>query len=158
MTDWDGFQARVHPGDGVVARTAGGALVLPSGGHEHTVDELLALIREAKPGGGRQLARRLAGIVASSEGDESLDLALLAPLAGGDIAVLVVGDVEVSADGAEGPVRVSGRDSLTWVDRVLRAPTMVSVTAGSGGVPPLAASDSSRGHRAGRGAHHRAAW
>ena len=143
MTDWDGFQARVHPGDGIVARTSGAALVLPhtSADQEQTVDQLLALVRDARPGGGRALARKLAGILASAEGDQSVDLALLAPLGGGDLAVLVVGDVDVSADGAEGPIRVTGRDSLTWVDRVLRAPTHVQVTGGSGSGGSLAASD-----------------
>lgn len=143
MTDWDGFQARVYPGSGIIARTAGGALVLPGDNaqHQQIVDQLLGLIRDARPGGGRGLARKLAGVLASDEADDSIDLALLAPLAGGDLAVLVVGDVDVSADGAEGPVRVSGRDSLTWVDRVLRAPTHVQVTGGSTSGGALAASD-----------------
>lgn len=143
MTDWDGFQVQVHPGDGIIARTAGGALVLPrpTAEQQQTVDQLLNLIRDARPGGGRGLARKLAGILASSESDDSVDLALLAPLGGGDIAVLVVGDVDVKADGAEGQVTVSGRDSLTWVDRVLRAPTSLTVTAGGAGTSPLASSD-----------------
>lgn len=143
MTDWDGFQTRVHPGDGIIARTDGAALVLPhpSADQQQTVDQLLALVRDAHPGGGRALARKLAGILASADGDDSVDLALLAPLGGGDIAVLVVGDVDVSADGAEGPIRLTGRDSLTWVDRVLRAPTHVQVTGGSGSSGSLAASD-----------------
>ncbi len=105
MTDWDGFQARVHPGDGIVARTAGGALVLAAGprSSRRIADQLLNLIRDAQPGGGRALARKLAGILASAEGDDTLDLALLAPLPGGDLAVLVVGDVDVSADGRRRP-------------------------------------------------------
>ena len=146
VTDWDGFQARVHPGDGLVARTAGAALVLPhpSSGQQETVDRLLALVRDAQPDGARVLARKLAAILASAEGDDGIDLALLAPLGDGDVAVLVVGDLDVSADGAEGPVRITGRDSITWVDRVLRAPTHVQVTCGSGSAAPcgsLAASD-----------------
>ncbi len=143
MTDWDGFQARVHPGDGIIARTPGAALVLPhpSADQQQSVEQLLALVRDAHPGGGRALARKLAGILASAEGDDGVDLALLAPLGGGDVAVLVVGDVDVSADGAEGPIRITGRDSLTWVDRVLRAPTHVMVTGGSGSGGSLAVSD-----------------
>ena len=146
MTDWDGFQAQVHPGDGIIARSAGGALVLPRPGDEQQqmIDQLLDLIRTAKPGGGRGLARRLAGILATSDSDESVDLALLAPLGGGDVAVLVVGDVDVVADGPEGPVTVSGRNALTWVDKVLRAPTSVTVTAGeprSSGPAVLGSSD-----------------
>ena len=142
MTDWDGFQARIHPGAGIVARTAGGALVIPApDGQEQTVDQLLGLIRAASPGGGRALARKLAGIIASADGDETLDLALLAPLSGGDVAVLVVGDVDVSAETSEGAVNVSGRDSLTWVDRVLRSPSQLVVTSGASGSAPLAGSD-----------------
>ncbi len=142
MTDWDGFQARVHPGEGIIARSSGGALVLPTpSANQQTVDQLLALVRDAQPGGGRTLARKLAGILASAEGDDSIDLALLAPLSGGDIAVLVVGDVDVSADGAEGPLRVTGRDSLTWVDKVLRAPTHIQITGGSSSGGSVAVSD-----------------
>jgi hypothetical protein len=125
-----------------VARTAGGALVIPApAGQEQTVDQLLGLIRDASPGGGRALARKLAGMLATAEGDDTLDLVLLAPLASDDVAVLVVGDIEVSAETAEGSITVSGRDSLTWVDRVLRRPTQLSVTPGAGAVDALAASD-----------------
>jgi hypothetical protein len=142
VTDWDGFQARVHPGTGIVARTAGGALVIPApDGQEQTVEQLLGLIRAAGPGGGRALARKLAGIIASAEGDKTLDLALLAPLGGDDVAVLVVGDVDVIAETSEGAVTVSGRDSLTWVDRVLRAPSQLVVTSGAGGSAPISAFD-----------------
>jgi hypothetical protein len=142
VTDWDGFQARVHPGAGIVARTAGAALVIPApAGQEQTIDQLLGLISDASPGGGRALARKLAGILATAEGDDTLDLALLAPLGGGDLAVLVVGDVDVSAETSEGSITVSGRDSLTWVDRVLRAPSSVEITAGAGGEGALATSD-----------------
>jgi hypothetical protein len=142
VTDWDGFQARVHPGTGIVARTAGGALVIPApDGQEQTVDQLLGLIRAAGPGGGRALARKLAGIIASAEGDKTLDLALLAPLGGDDVAVLVVGDVDVVAETSEGAVTVSGRDSLTWVDRVLRAPSQLVVTSGAGGSAPMTSFD-----------------
>ena len=135
MTDLDGLQARVHPGGGLVARTAGAALVVPhpSGGQQETFDLLLALVRDARPEGGRALTRRFAAILASAEGDDSVDVALLAPLTNGDVAVLVAGDVDVSADGADGPVRMTGRDSITWVDRVLRAPTHLQVTGGSSG-------------------------
>jgi hypothetical protein len=134
VTDWDGLQARVHPGDGIVARTAGAALVVPRPNpqQQQALDQLIGLVRAARPGGGRGLARKLAGVLASSD-DDSMDLALLAPLGGGDIAVLVVGDVEVKADGSEGPVTINGRDSVTWVDRVLRAPTSVEVRSGGSG-------------------------
>jgi hypothetical protein len=142
VTDWDGFQARVHPGAGIVARTAGGALVIPApAGQEQTVDKLLGLIRTASPEGGRALTRKLAGILATAEGDETLDLALIAPLSGGDVAVLVVGDVDVAAETSDGTVTVSGRDSLTWVDRVLRAPSQVTVSSGAGGADAPAFSD-----------------
>jgi FHA domain len=142
VTDWDGFQARVHPGAGIVARTAGGALVIPApAGQEQTVNQLLGLIRDASPGGGRALARKLAGVLATAEGDETLDLVLLAPLGGGDLAVLVVGDIEVSAETAEGAITVSGRDSLTWVDRVLRQPTQVNIFGGAGAADAFDASD-----------------
>jgi hypothetical protein len=133
VTDWDGLSARVHPGDGIVARTPGAALIVPRPNPQQreALDQLLGLVRTARAGGGRSLARRLAGILASSD-DDTMDLALLAPLGGGDIAVLVVGDVEVTADGSDGAVTISGRDSVTWVDRVLRAPSSVHISGGSG--------------------------
>ena len=141
MIDWDDFQARVTPGDGIVARTPGAALVVPRPAPEQEalLEQLLTLVREAKPGGGRGMARKLAGLLATSD-DDAMDLVLLAPLGGGDVAVLVVGDIEVRATGSEGAVVVSGRDSLTWVDRVLRGVTDLEVDTG-GGASAMAGSD-----------------
>ena len=106
----------------------------PTAEQQQTVDQLLNLIRDAQ-------TRRWARLWPASWPESwphptatiRVDLALLAPLGGGDVAVLVVGDVDVTADGAEGQVTVSGRDSLTWVDRVLRAPTHVRDRRRGGG-------------------------
>ena len=55
------------------------------------------------------------------------DLALLAGLGNDNVAVLVLGEAEVAAETADGHVALSGRDSLTWVDRVLQAPSRIVV-------------------------------
>jgi hypothetical protein len=135
VSSWDDLRLQVTPGAGVVARSAAALLVVPVvGGHQEPVlEQLLSLVRNARPGSGRALARKLAAIVASSEPDDVPDLALFAGLGHDNVAVLVLGEAEVSAETADGPVALSGRDSLTWVDRVLRAPT--HIVAGMPGQP-----------------------
>src|SRR4051812_10045268 len=73
------------------------------------------------------MARKVAAIIASSEPEDVPDLALLAGLGGESVAVLVLGEAEVSAQTSSGPVTLSGRESLTWVDRVISGPTRIVV-------------------------------
>jgi hypothetical protein len=128
VSSWDDLRLQVTPGAGVVARSSAALLVVPVVAEQHhaVLEQLIALTRTARPGSGRVVARKLAGIVSSNEPEDVPDLALLAGL-GGDLAVLVLGEVEVTAETSDGPVFLSGRDSLTWVDRVLRSPSRVVV-------------------------------
>src|SRR4051812_46308625 len=73
------------------------------------------------------MARKVAAIIASSEPEDVPDLALLAGLGGESVAVLVLGEAEVSAQTSSGPMTLSGRESLTWVDRVISGPTRIVV-------------------------------
>ena len=127
MSSWDDLRLQVTPGAGVVARSAAALLVVPAiADHQQPVlEQLVALARNAKPGSGRAIARRLAAIVASSEPEDVPDLALFADMGNDSVAVLVLGEVEVGAETADGHVALSGRDSLTWVDRVLPGPSRI---------------------------------
>jgi hypothetical protein len=129
VSSWDELRLQVTPGAGVVARSAAALLVVPAveAHQQPALEQLLGLVRAARPGAGRALARRLAGIVASSEPEDVPDLAMFAGLGSDDVAVLVLGEVEVSTDTSDGPVALSGRDSLTWVDRILKSPTRIVV-------------------------------
>lgn len=136
MSSWDDLRLQVTPGTGVVARSAAALLVVPTveGHHQAVLEQLIGLTRAAKPGAGRAVARKLAAIVASSEPDDVPDLALFAGLGGENVAVLVLGEAEVTASTADGEITLSGRESLTWVDKVLTAPTRIVV-----GMPGMAA-------------------
>src|SRR4051794_3650037 len=81
------------------------------------------------------MARKVAAIIASSEPEDVPDLALLAGLGGESVAVLVLGEAEVSAQTSSGPVTLSGRESLTWVDRVISGPTRIVVSMPGGAEP-----------------------
>jgi hypothetical protein len=127
MSSWDDLRLQVLPGTGWVARSTAALLVVPSSDprHEPMLDQLLSLVMTARPGAGRSLARKLAAVVASGEPEDVPDLVLVADLGGQDVAVLVLGEAAVSAQTAAGEVSLSGRDSLTWVDRVLRSPSRI---------------------------------
>src|SRR4051794_4589094 len=104
VSSWDDLRLQVTPGNGLVARSAAALLVVPVvAPHQQSVlEQLLALTRSAQPAAGRALARRLAGIVASSEPEDVPDLAFFADLASENVAVLVLGEAEVSADTSTG--------------------------------------------------------
>ena len=129
MSSWDDLRLQVTPGAGVVARSRAALLVVPvAAAHQRSVlEQLITLTRGATPGSGRAVARKLAAIIASSEPDDVPDLALFADLGNDDVAVLVVGETEVDAETGDGHVALSGRESLTWVDRVLSAPRRIVV-------------------------------
>ncbi|MDQ1632024.1 MAG: hypothetical protein QOC80_1996, partial [Frankiaceae bacterium] len=110
MSSWDDLRLQVTPGSGVVARSPAALLVVPAvAEHQQTVlGQLIALTRSTQPGSGRSAARKLAGILASSEPDDVPDLAMFAGLGGDAVAVLVLGEVDVAADTTDGAVALSG--------------------------------------------------
>ena len=129
MSSWDDLRLQVTPGNGVVVRSAAALLVVPAFGQhqESALEQLVSLVRDSRSGSGRAMARKVAAIIASSEPEDVPDLALLAGLSGESVAVLVLGEAEVSAETSSGPVTLSGRESLTWVDRVISGPTRIVV-------------------------------
>jgi hypothetical protein len=138
VSSWDDLRLQVTPGTGVVARSAAALLVVPAVGEHHqpVLEQLVSLVRDARPDSGRALARKVAGVIASSEPDEVPDLALFAGLGGDGVAVLVLGETEVAADTSDGRIVLCGRDSLAWVDKVLRGPTHVVVGLPGQSAPP----------------------
>ena len=124
------------PGDGILCRLPGVVLLaLPSADQLEAADELVALCREvvtaagAPPG--RILARRLAGLLGAGEPDRAPPFCVLGQAEAG-VAVVVHGDVEVVIDRPDGALTLSGRDSATWVDRIVDE-SFTAVTAVPGG-------------------------
>ena len=121
-----------HQGDGLVARL-GGDLFLVVGGEPAAQEFLLGVCWEvaARGGDGRALVRGLAGH-ATSAGDDMPACVALAP-SGDRMVVFVHGDAEVESGDL---FKLSGRESVAWVDRIVPWPLAV-VTAtltGAGGL------------------------
>lgn len=137
MTDLSALRVRVRAGDGVVARYDGVLLVVPAvrPAQEAPLDQLLQLCDEAARAGTRQrLPRRVAGLLVAGESDDLPPFALLIALADDVTAVLVTGDVDVVVR-REGTAeeQLSGRDSPTWVDRLVHGAQGFDVRAGGEG-------------------------
>jgi hypothetical protein len=113
-----------HQGEGLVARL-GGDLFLVVGGEPAAQEFLLGVCWEvaARGGDGRALVRALAGH-ATSAGDDMPACVALAP-AGDRMVVFVHGDAEVESGDL---FKLSGRESVAWVDRIVPWPLAV-VTA-----------------------------
>ncbi|GHH71140.1 hypothetical protein GCM10017673_24080 [Streptosporangium violaceochromogenes] len=141
MTD-EGFGVvRPLPGNGLVAHVNG--LLLVCDAAEAVAEDLLGALRDtaAVGGDGRALARRVARVLADMMG-ESVACAVAGPVSAG-VAVLVSGPAFASVTGAEGEVRLAGRDALTWSDRLVPGPvTRVELRLPDAGEPhPLARLD-----------------
>ena len=133
--DW---RAGVHPGDGAVARFGDCIIVvLPDDdAQREAVTELLALARQAaaagvaatssaaSPGSGRPCPGRVAVAGAVAAVDDG-------------VAVLVRGNVGVSLRKGTDTELLSGRDAVTWVDRIVdpKFDEAVVEIAGGGGQP-----------------------
>jgi hypothetical protein len=107
-----------HRGSGLVARL-GGDLFMVVGGTPDAQAFLLRVCSEvvAKGGDGRSLVRALAG-QATTRGDDMPPCAALAP-SGNNLVVFLHG--EAHAESGE-LFKLSGRESLAWVDRVVPWP------------------------------------
>ncbi|WP_214110042.1 FHA domain-containing protein [Acrocarpospora catenulata] len=122
MTDQVAGVVRPLPGEGVVAHFNG--LLLVCGPAGEVVEELLDALREtaATGGDGRVLARRAAQVLARSMNGDLLPCAVAGP-AGGGVAVLVCGEATAHVfGGPDGDLHLSGRDALTWTDRLVNGP------------------------------------
>lgn len=125
----EGMRLAVHPGDGLVGRFGNTVLVVAADGVGRArTGQIIDICRQsAQSGDGRLLARRLAGLLAEAQPDDVGSFCALAPAPGG-LAVILHGDLAMRA----GETTLSGRESATWVDRVLPGPLdFVAVGAGS---------------------------
>jgi len=132
----DEMVLRVHPGNGIVARSEGVVLAVmaPDTGQDPLVDEILLVVEAcaSQPSlPGRSLSRRLAGLIAQAEPDEVPSFAAIAQVEGG-LAILVHGSVEVTLSGPEGSQTLSGRQAASWVDRIVETPVDAVVVGGAG--------------------------
>ncbi|MCT9935041.1 FHA domain-containing protein [Planotetraspora sp. A-T 1434] len=125
MTEQGVGVVRPLPGEGVVAHLNGLLVVCAAG---PLVEELLGALREtaATGGDGRALARRAAQVLARAMdgpgAGEPVACAIAGP-AGGGVAVLVSGAATATVSGGpDGDVHLSGRDALTWTDRLVNGP------------------------------------
>ncbi len=122
MTDQGYGVVRPLPGNGVVAHAAG--LLMVCDAADSVIGDLLAALRDAATSGGdgTALARRVAQVLARSMMGEPVACAVAGPSSGG-IAVLVSGSASASVGGGpDGAVQLSGRDALTWTDRLVTGP------------------------------------
>ncbi len=135
-------QARVRGGDGLVARFPGVLLVAPHvrPDQDQRLEELLALCSAAAEAGSHaRLARQVAGLLLAVDPEELPAFGLLVDLPDDVIAVLVVGAVDVVVGSGATSERLSGQDSPTWVDRLVRGATVLEVAtsgAPAGDYPP----------------------
>jgi len=132
----DALRLAPLPGDGLLARFPGVVFFAP--GTDAQSGELLDLCRSvaaAGPRPGRMLARRVAALLGASD-EEYPPFCAVGPTDDG-VAVIVHGAVDVSytADGAS--TTLSGRDSSTWVDRVVTG-DVTEMHGGPSGAPSLA--------------------
>lgn len=125
MERLDDVRVLVHPGAGIVAHLGSAVLVcLPVTEAQHQVaDALLAsleqeAIRSMTPG--RGIAQRVGELLGRTPPADVPPLAVISPADGGGLAVLLHGAIETHIQQAVGHHVISGRDALTWVDRVIQ--------------------------------------
>ena len=111
----------VRPGQGVVARTGPGLMVVLDGGSDAVREQLLQAFAEACEGQGtpgRGLARKLVGLLSQTEPDDVPSFGACAPSERGWAVILHQGiALHVDYDGAV--TSLSGFDASTWVDRIV---------------------------------------
>ena len=127
------MKVQTSSGAGVLARYGDSLVLAPA--DCPVLDEVLDLAREAAASHaeapGKFLPRRTAGVVAQSDAEPTL--AVLSALADG-LALLLVGNATAVIVQESGTLTLTGRDSVTWVDHVVRGPySSVTVTLSGAG-------------------------
>lgn len=126
--------ARPHQGDGLILRRGGVLAVVAAAGHSGTTDALTRICLDIGESGGdgRRLARKLAGFLTDDPPDVPAFAAL--GISGDSLVIFVYGAAEVSIAGDV----ISGRESPTWVDRVLPWPVqgLSATVPGAGSASP----------------------
>ena len=114
MSD-EGVHVIIRQGNGIVARYGAGVMAILPGGSDGVQQDLLDAMREACEGQdlpGRQMARRLVGILSQAEPDDVPPFGACAPNERGWAVILHQGvALEVDQDG--GRTRLSGFDAST---------------------------------------------
>src|SRR5882762_9621225 len=116
----------VTPGSGVVARSRSTVVVVTDSSAPALVEKLLAAIahheeRSSSGSSSRQLIRDVAALFAQDEAD--LPPFGLVADEGDGITLLLHGDLDARISGPDGTTEeVSGRQSMTWVDRFVSGP------------------------------------
>lgn len=116
---------QVHRGDGIVANLASAVLVcLPTTpGQEVVADAIVACVERAAATSstpGREIARQLAELLTATPQDDITPFAVVSPADAG-LAVMLCGAVDLVVDQPDRHGVLSGRDAITWVDRVVNA-------------------------------------
>jgi hypothetical protein len=132
----DEMVIRVHPGDGLIARFPGVALVLfgDDPAQRPVADELLTMVEasgNASAAPGRRLARQVARLLGDADPDDVPSFGLLAQAEHG-VVLILQGDADADVSGPNGDEHLSGRQVATWVDRILEPPIDRLVISPSG--------------------------
>jgi FHA domain len=138
------LRLQVHPGRGIVGHFASAVVVcFAATPDQHAVaDDLLARIESAaheSDAPGAAIARRCTEVSAAAPPEHLPALAVVSAYGDG-LAVLLHGDIELELDGPGEP-RLSGRDAVAWLDRVI-GPGVTSIVirpAGETDLPAAAA-------------------
>jgi hypothetical protein len=135
----DEMVVRSHPGEGLVARFPGVALVMVpnSPSHDAVVNHLLALAEAASANGptpGRRLARQVAGVLSSAEPEDVPPFGLLAEADTG-VVLILHGSMDTEVSWPQGKEHLSGGLVATWVDRILPPPIIELIMAPTGPAP-----------------------
>jgi hypothetical protein len=116
---------RVTAGRGIVARSSSTVVVVPDSSATELLAKLLVAVaeheRSSAGSSSRQLIRDVAALFALGEA-ELPPFALVAD-EGDGVALLLHGDMDARISQLDGATEeISGRQSMTWVDRVVSAP------------------------------------
>jgi hypothetical protein len=128
----------VHPGDGLVGRFGDTVLLIagPVSEEDPFVEELVATVEAGSAEGARPgaaLAQRIGELLFRAGSAGVASFGVVTPVEGGAL-VLLHGDVDADIGQPSGATRLSGRQAVTWVDHVVRAPfDRVALTQGDSG-------------------------
>jgi hypothetical protein len=121
---FDELKVCVSGGDGVVARTPLGIMLILPGGMDELVDDLLELFDKASSEAGtvaRALSLRLGGLLADAHGAGVLAFGLAVADDEG-VALLLHGPVQARIRGGGAEQLLRGRDAAGLVDRIILQP------------------------------------
>ena len=130
-------KVQLGQGDGVVAVLDNVASLFPGGDSSEPV---LSLVRAEADPSGRELARRLAGLLTGDQAESVPAFGLVADTPDG-LLVFLHGQVDAAVTMADGAQQhLSGSDAATWVDRLYGSDVIDVVVARAGQQPAVSES------------------